>query len=135
LLTQTELTDDGMKLKQIRLELARDQDFPNGSRDHGYLFVAPLDNMDRIDPDEWKANRDHCRVTRFWGSDEREVGHLVRKPGGSWAFHYDIHGNEDDDDAGYRFGDERFRPGEYVSIKEQDGQMRTFRVIAASDVR
>ena len=124
-----------MTMKQIRMELARDQDFPQGSRLHGYTLIAPLDNMDRIDAAEWKANREKCRVTRFWGSDEHEVGHLVRKPGGAWAFHYDIHGNEDDDDTGYRFGDERFRPGEYVSIREQDGEMRTFRVITATDVR
>lgn len=124
-----------MTMKQIRMELARDQDFPQGSRLHGYTLVAPLDNMDRIDAAEWKPNREKCRVTRFWGSDEHEVGHLVRKPGGAWAFHYDIHGNEDDDETGYRFGDERFRPGEYVSIREQDGEMRTFRVITATDIR
>ncbi len=124
-----------MTVKQIRMELARDRDFPQGSREHGYILLAPLDNMDRIDAAEWKSNREKCRVTRFWGGDEREVGHLVRKPGGAWAFHYDIHGNEDDDETGYRFGDERFRPGEYVSIREQDGEMRTFRVITATDVR
>ena len=124
-----------MTLKHIRMELARDHDFPQGSRDHGYLLVAPLDNMDRIDAAEWKAHRERCRVTRFWGDEEHEVGHLVRKPGGAWAFHYDIHGNEDDDETGYRFGDERFRPGEYVSIREQDGEMRTFRVITAVDLR
>ena len=124
-----------MTMKQIRMELARDKDFPQGSRQHGYTLLAPLDNMDRIDAAEWKANREKCRVTRYWGSDEHEIGHLVRKPGGAWAFHYDIHGNEDDDETGYRFGDERFRPGEYVSIREQDGEMRTFRVITATDVR
>ena len=124
-----------MTLKHIRMELARDKDFPLGSREHGYMLVAPLDDMDRIDAEKWKANRANCRVTRFWGSDEHEVGHLVRKPGGAWAFHYDIHGNEDDDETGYRFGDERFRPGEYVSIREQDGEMRTFRVITATDIR
>lgn len=124
-----------MTLKHIRMELARDKDFPQGSREHGYILVAPLDNMDRIDASEWKANRADCRVTRFWGSDEHEIGHLVRKPGGAWAFHYDIHGNEDDDETGCRFGDERFRPGEYVSIREQDGEMRTFRVITATDIR
>ncbi|MEO9873607.1 MAG: hypothetical protein ABJM26_17290 [Anderseniella sp.] len=124
-----------MTMKHIRMELARDQDFPQGSRQHGYILMAPLDNMDTIDAAEWKANREKCRVTRFWGTDEHEIGHLVRKPGGAWAFHYDIHGNEDDDETGYRFGDERFRPGEYVSIREQDGEMRTFRVITAAEVR
>jgi hypothetical protein len=33
-----------MSLKLIRLELARTPDFPEGSRRHGYEFVAPLDS-------------------------------------------------------------------------------------------
>ena len=121
-----------MSMKKISLELARDKDFPNGSRDHGYIFVAPLDVDDRIVAEEWKVHRQECLVTRFWGDDEHETGHLVRKPGGAWAFHYDINGDQDDDETGYRFGDERFRPGEYVSIKEHDGITRTFKVISAN---
>jgi len=53
----------------------------------------------------------------------------IRKPGGSWAFHYDLHGDVDDDESGYRFGNHRFIPGEYVSIKEHDDVLRTFRVM------
>ncbi len=121
-----------MSMKKISLELARDKDFPNGSRDHGYIFVAPLDIDDRIVAEEWKVHRQECLVTRFWGDDEHETGHLVRKPGGAWAFHYDINGDEEDDETGYRFGDERFRPGEYVSIREHDGITRTFKVISAN---
>jgi hypothetical protein len=68
-------------------------------------------------------------VRRFWGDQEDEIGHLVRKPGGSWAFHYDVFGDADDDETGYRFADHHFVPGEYVSIKEQDDVLRTFRVI------
>lgn len=123
-----------MTLKNITLELARDHDFPNGSPDHGYRFTAPLDDDGYIDAVAWKKSREHCRVVRFWGTDEDEVGHLVRKPGGSWAFHYDIHGDEDDDESGYRFGTESFHPGEYVSIKDHDGDMRTFKVITVREV-
>ena len=70
-----------------------------------------------------------CRVRRFWSGDADEVGHLIRKPGGSWAFHYDLHGDVEDDESGYRFGNHRFIPGEYVSIKEHDDVLRTFRVM------
>ncbi|MEE9587216.1 MAG: hypothetical protein V3V97_04240 [Hyphomicrobiaceae bacterium] len=118
-----------MSMKAIRLELARDHDFPNGSRECGYVFVAPLDDNGRIDATAWKSNRERCRVRRFWNNQPEEVGHLVRKPGGSWAFHYDIDGDEDDDETGYRFGAHAFRPGEYVSIKEHDDTLRTFRVV------
>ncbi len=123
-----------MTLKKIRLELARDHDFPNGSREHGYEFTAPLNDDGRISAEDWKASREHCRVLRFWRGEEDEVGHLVRKPGGSWAFHYDILGDEDDDEAGYRFGDHVFRSGEYVSIREHDDVLRTFRVVTAREI-
>lgn len=123
-----------MAMKTIRLELARDHDFPQGSRDHGYDITAPVDEQGQLMRDEWKANRDHCRVKRFWGDAEEEIGHLVRKPGGSWAFHYDIHGDAEDDETGYRFDKHSFLPGEYVSIREHDEELRTFRVIAVRDV-
>jgi hypothetical protein len=118
-----------MSLSKIRLELARDHDFPDGSRDRGYEFTAPLADDGRISQIGWKALRERCRVRRFWSGEPDEVGHLIRKPGGSWAFHYDLLGDPEDDEAGYRFGDHRFIPGEYVSIKEHDDVLRTFKVM------
>ncbi|ADZ71926.1 hypothetical protein [Polymorphum gilvum] len=120
-------------LKKIRLNLARTKEFPNGSARHGYEFVAPLDADGHIDAGLWKKERDRCRVRRFWGDEEWEIGHLVHRPGGSWAFHYDIEG-EDDDEAGYRFGAHAFAPGEYVSIKDEDGELHTFTVVTVQDV-
>lgn len=117
-----------MTLNTIRLTLARDHDFPNGSDAHGYLFVAPLDSDGRIDAEGWRKERERCRVRRFWAGEDEEVGHLVHTRGRKWAFHYDIHGDVDDDEPGYRFESHVFAPGEYVSILEHDGHMRTFRV-------
>ena len=117
-------------LKRVRLNLARSKDFPTGSARHGYEFVAPLDGEGRIDAEQWRKYREHCGVRRFWDNDE-EVGRLVHKPGGAeharWVFDYDETA-EDDDEAGYRFGDHRFRPGEYVSVRDEDGEMHTFQV-------
>lgn len=121
-------------MKRIRLELARDHDFPAGSSEHGYDFIAPLDAAGHIDAKEWRAHRDLCRVRRFWAGEKDEIGHLVHKPGGAWAFHYDIHGDADSEETGYRFGAHAFVPGEYVSIKEQDGALRTFRIVRVADV-
>jgi hypothetical protein len=47
---------------------------------------------------------------------------------GSWAFHYDVSG-EDDDETGYRFQDERFVVGKYLSVREDDKQ-HTYRVVS-----
>ena len=44
-----------MSLSKIRLELARDPDFPEGSREHGYEFTAPLGADGR------DAQRHRCR--------------------------------------------------------------------------
>jgi hypothetical protein len=124
-----------MTLKKIRLELARDEEFPDGSIHHGYEFVAPLDEKGHINAEEWQRKRDKCRVVRFWGGAEHEHGRLVRKRGGSWAFHYEDEGDIDvDDETGYRFDGHAFRRGDYVSIREDGEQMRTFRVVQVSDL-
>lgn len=123
-----------MAMKKIRIELARDREFPEGSRLHGYEFTAPVDENDRIHAEDWRRMRDRCRVRRFWDGEGDQIGHVVRKPGGSWAFHYDVHGDEDDDDSGYRFGDHQFRIGEYVSLREHDEEVRTFRIVSVTDL-
>ncbi len=120
-------------LKRIRLNLARTKEFPGGSARHGYEFVAPLDDTGHIDAESWRKDRDHCRVRRFWGDEEEDIGHLVHRPGGSWAFRYDIAGDEDDE-AGYKFGQHAFAPGEYVSIRDEDGELHTFQVVTVIDV-
>jgi hypothetical protein len=124
-------------LNRILLNLARSKDFPDGSSRHGYDFIAPLDSEGRIDPILWKKYRDYCRVRRFWTGEDDEVGRLVHKPGGAeharWVFDYNP-GEDDDDEAGYRFGTHAFVPGEYVSIGGRDGKPHTFRVIAVDPV-
>jgi hypothetical protein len=118
-------------LKRIRLELARSKEFPSGSAKHGYEFVAPLDSKGHIDPQLWQQHREHCGVRRFWGDDPEELGRLVHKPGGAeharWVFDYDPAAS-DDDESGYRFGGHAFSPGEYVSIRDEDGDTHTFQV-------
>jgi hypothetical protein len=58
----------------------------------------------------------------------------MHKRGNVWAFHYDIHGDPTHDEAGFRFDSHAFIPGEYVSIKEQDGVLRAFRVVSVRDL-
>lgn len=122
-------------LKRIRLELARSKEFPVGSAKHGYEFVAPLDAQGHIDPLLWQQHREHCGVRRFWEGEDDEIGRLVHKPGGPervrWIFDYDDSA-EFDDEAGYRFGAHAFRPGEYVSIRDEDEELHTFKVVSVS---
>jgi hypothetical protein len=122
--------------KRIRLNLARSKEFPSGSTRHGYEFVAPLDAAGHIDPAQWQKHRENCRVRRFWG-DEEEHGLLLHKRGGAeharWVFDYGD-GAAEDEEAGYRFGSHAFRPGEYVTIRDEDGEMHTFVVVSVEAV-
>ena len=115
-------------LRKIRLELARERGHPTGDSRTGYIIVAPLDAHDRIDAEAWKYSRESCRVTRFRADEDDSHGHLIRRPGGSWALRYDIDGDQDDE-AGYHFGDEQFMLGEYISIREDDAT-HTYRVVS-----
>jgi hypothetical protein len=123
-------------LKHIRLQLARSKEFPDGSARHGYEIVAPLDKDGHIDPEFWRSHREACRVHRFWDGEDDTYGHLVHKAGGAeharWTFEYgDSDANEE---AGFRFGMHTFSPGEYVSIKDQDGELHTFVVKSVEPV-
>lgn len=116
-----------MALKQIRLELARTKEFPNGSSQHGYEFVAPLDKAGNLDTEEWKKTAQACTVRRFWGGEDDEVGQLVHTRRG-WAFSYEP--GEDDDEPIFKFEKHTFTEGEYLSVTEHDGVTRPFRVVS-----
>ena len=72
-------------------------------------------------------------MRRFWEGEDDEIGFLVHKPGGPeharWVFDYD-------QTAGRR---RRKRlplwrpcvpPGEYVSIRNEDGETHTYQVVS-----
>ena len=110
--------------RHVRLVLARESGHPGGSTEEGYDLLLPLDSERRIDAGLWKANAEHCRVRAFGNGPDR-IGLLRRKPGGQYYLDYTE--GEQDDEAGFRLGDETFVTGEYVSIRHADG-MHTYRV-------
>ena len=114
-------------LKRIHLNLARNPEFPNGSSDHGYEFLAPLTADGTLDDVAWPKLRSRCTVRRFWPAAADEHGHLVHTRHKTWAFHYDD-SDSDNDEPIFKFDSHLFREGEYVTITEHDGVARTFRV-------
>jgi len=120
-----------LALKEIRLELGRTTDFPEGSPNHGYVFVIPLTDDGQIDLEAWEAEQQNCTVLRFWGSTDFERGELIRLSEGGWAFSYAP--GEEDDEPIYRLLDHTFKEGEYVSIAEHDGAIRPFKVVRTSN--
>jgi hypothetical protein len=114
--------------RKIRLELAREPGHPEGDNRISYTLVAPLDADARLDHDAWRHHREASRVVRQRPGEPDNSGHLIRTQHGEWAFHYDTHGGGSDE-AGYRFADEKFTVGEYVSVVE-NGKARAYKVVS-----
>ncbi len=121
-------------MRRVRLELARDHDHPVGSRSHGYDFIAPLDEKGRIIVEDWKKVRDRCRVRRFWAGEPDEVVAEPLEQPARLPEAREVVLPERRVVRGYRFGEHAFVPGEYVSIKEHDGVLRTFKVMSVLEL-
>ncbi len=119
--------------RHIKLELAREKDHPRGDGEHGYDILAPLMPDGKIDSEIAKKNRTKCRVRRFRPNEPDAIGLLLNGPGGRWSIDYDDT-RPDDDEAAFKFGDEHFTLGEYVSIKEDDGKMHTFKITLVQEL-
>ena len=120
-------------MKLIRLELARTDEFPEGSHAHGYEFTAPLNGQGRLDVDAWRKARKRCTVRRFWQGEDDEFGFLIHTASGEWAFSYGP--GEADDEPIRRLEDHIFTAGAYVSITEHDGKTRPFKVASIVTVK
>jgi hypothetical protein len=110
----------------VRLHLAREPEHPEGNAQHGYDILMPLKDDGRIDSRTYHAHAQACRVRRFRPGEEDAIGRLEYEPGGVWTIRYG--GDGADPEVGYRFRDERFVPGEYVSIQGDDDRTHTFKV-------
>lgn len=115
--------------RHIRLELAREPGHPVGDRAHGYDILLPLDEKTHIDAATFKAHSGACRVRRFRPGENDAIGLLAHGPGGRWYFDYD-EDRDTDNEPGFRFDEEVFVVGEYISVREDDGDMHTFQIIS-----
>lgn len=119
-----------MSLKRIRLELARNLDFPEGSKRHGYEFLAPLLPDGYLDLGAWRSGglRTKCAVRRFWNGEDDQLGELVHVHGRDWAFSYvpgEAHG-----EVFAKLDRHTLREGEYLTIREPDDRIYTFCVVS-----
>jgi hypothetical protein len=121
-----------VQLFHIRLEPAPGPHEPLG--DAAYDFVAPLDTRGMIDADAWRRDRALCFVHRIISRDTVQHGLLVHRPGGphgaTWIFDYEP--GQGEEETGFRFEAHAFTVGAYVSVRDADDQIRTFRVASVT---
>ncbi|ODN71272.1 hypothetical protein [Methylobrevis pamukkalensis] len=117
--------------RHIRLELAREKDHPQGDAGHGYDILLPLKDDGAIDTASLGGEA-VCRVRRFRSDENDRIGKLVRSGGGRWKIDYDK-SDDADDELAFHFEAEHFVAGEYVSIREDDGELHTFQVVAVRE--
>lgn len=116
-----------MTWMRIRLELARSPEFPEGSPHRGYEFVLPLDDAGRIDGRAFRKAPELCTVHRFWNGIGDAVGTILRTQGDRWFFSYAI--GEADDEPIPRLGEHELREGNYLTVREPNGEAHTFRIV------
>ncbi|QQS13028.1 MAG: hypothetical protein IPK81_01790 [Rhodospirillales bacterium] len=115
-----------MPMKTIRLELARNPGHPDGDAACGYEIKAPLDRDHHIDVAAFRGARKACVVRRFWRGEDDQTGELHHTRHGTWAFSYAP--GEEDDEPLFRLDTHPLKVGEYVTVRERDGEALTFRV-------
>lgn len=108
----------------IRLELARQPDAPAGDPRDGWDIVAALDAGGRLDGEACRAAPERLHVRRFEDDQTVATGSLKQGPGGRWLL--DLGDDGVPDATGFRFGEESFVTGEYVSLTDADGEQRTY---------
>ncbi|MEZ6023245.1 MAG: hypothetical protein R3C16_07520 [Hyphomonadaceae bacterium] len=118
-------------LTRVILRLGRNPDagFPDGNDDYGYVIQAPLGADSKLDPVLWREKREHCTVRRFHPQEAASDGWL-RHRGDNWYFWYDEE-DEGPEEPLYKLGSHELRPGEYITVREGDGDVLTFRVAEA----
>jgi hypothetical protein len=119
-----------MSLMNIRLELGRAHDFPEGDPRHGYEFIAPLNRYGHLDATAWGMERQKCTV-RCFRSGQPERRGLLRHVGRGWRFDYQPERKEDDEPL-FKLDRHVIAPGLYVTIAEDDGVQRPFKIVAVT---
>jgi hypothetical protein len=108
----------------VHLDLAREPDHPAGSAEDRYTLLLPLGADGRILEAQARRHPDYCRVSRI-GPEGGIVRGLVRPgPGRDWRFEFGAA-----EEAGFRFAEQRFSPGEYVAVL-RNGDPHTYRVVS-----
>jgi hypothetical protein len=119
-----------MPWKTIRLELARTQNLPEGSAAHAYILRLPLEANGLIDRAAMKHPSESPIVHRMWPNEHDRNGVIISQRGG-WAFSYEE--GDADDEGLFHLEHHPIKMGEYLTIREVDGESLPFKVGSCHD--
>lgn len=122
-----------MTLKRVRLELARNEDFPEGSASRGYQVTLPLTDDDRFDPAGYESEGQLCTLVRFAEDEDDRRGQLVRNAAGQWAFSYER--GDADDELIFKLENHVFRPNEYLTVTDENDREHVYRIVSVENPR
>ena len=108
----------------VHLDLAREPDHPDGSAKDRYTLLLPLGPDGLILEAQARRHPDYCRVSRMDPEGAIVRGLMRPGPDRNWRFDFG-----EAEEAGFRFAEQRFSPGECVAVL-RDGAQHTYRVIA-----
>lgn len=111
----------------IDLTLADQVGSSHGDTKHAYHLHLPLTVEGHVDASAFLHHADAFRVVRRRRGETDQHGKIMRDEHGSWTFQYEgtDHGAND---TSFRLSEVHFAPGRYLSVTEDDGATRAFRV-------
>ena len=118
-----------MSWTRLRLELARGPDHPDGSHRIGYELTLPLDTDGKLAVPVFRELPELCSVHRFREDSDDRTGTLKHHRGDHWVFAFG--GPEGLEENLPRFGQHRFRIGDYVSVLDERGHDHAYRIVSA----
>ena len=111
----------------VHLDRVREPGQPHGSGGDRYTLLLPLGSDGRILEAEAHSHPDYCRVSRTDPAGAVLRGLMRPGPNLSWSLDFG-----EAEETGYRFAEERFSPGQYVTVL-RDGDPHTYRVISRQE--
>jgi hypothetical protein len=95
----------------VHLDLAQEPGDRGGSASDRYTLLLPLGPDGRILEALARTHPDYCRVSRMLPEGGVVRGLMRPGPGRNWRIDFG-----EAEEAGYRFAEERFRPGDRVTV-------------------
>lgn len=115
-------------MPRVTLVLAAGPGFPNGSEDHRYEFDAVLDAHGQLDDAAWRADPAAWAALRERPGEPPRPGDVQHDAETGWSLRFDS------TETGRELSEPLLvtgplRPGEYVTLRAEDGRDVSYRVV------